>query len=217
MLVLVKSNFIELVKIKVNGQQSELTQHYYNMVMFHVQIEQTLPFSSVLFIGDSITQGLAVSAVVKNAVNYGIGNDTTFGVIKRLSIYKSIPHSKGIVLAIGHNDLRIRSVSRTIDNFKLILDSLPIDKNVILSAVLPIDETATDSGINNRQIIELNKKIEELSRAYVNVKFLNISEHISLRGNLLRQYHVGDGVHLSKLGYTTWIAELKKVIKNDFL
>ena len=40
-------------------------------------MDSLVPVGATVFIGDSITQGLATSAVVPLSVNYGIGGDTT--------------------------------------------------------------------------------------------------------------------------------------------
>ena len=55
-----------------------------------------IPEGATIFIGDSITQGLATSAVSNQSVNYGIGSDTTLGVLKRLPYYNSMNSAKAV-------------------------------------------------------------------------------------------------------------------------
>ena len=77
--VLLKSDFIQRIenKLGIMRTQSEITGHFHRMLRYHSRIDGNVPNSSVLFIGDSITQGLCVSAVSSPSVNYGIGSDTS--------------------------------------------------------------------------------------------------------------------------------------------
>ncbi len=59
------------------------------------------PDKSVVFVGDSLTQSLYVDAVARPSVNYGIGGDTTVGVLGRLPEYRSILCASAVVMAIG--------------------------------------------------------------------------------------------------------------------
>lgn len=47
--------------------------HFKRMVYFYERMDADVPDSSVIFIGDSITQGLCVAAVSPLSVNYRIG------------------------------------------------------------------------------------------------------------------------------------------------
>lgn len=106
-LMLFKSDFIQRVEAKLGVDQSEpeISLFYKSMVDYHKRMDGSIPDGAVIFIGDSITQGLATSAISHAGVNLGIGLDTTAGVLNRLQFYKSIDRSKAVVLAIGVNDL----------------------------------------------------------------------------------------------------------------
>ena len=56
-----------------------------------------------MFLGDSHVQGLAVSSITPNAVNLGIGGNTTVGLIQRLQNLKSLQLARTVVIAIGYN------------------------------------------------------------------------------------------------------------------
>lgn len=108
-IVLLKSDFIDLVQNKLETcnhsvQSSELTPHYHRMLEYHKRMDGNVLTGSVIFFGDSITQGLCVSAVASHSVNYGIGSDTTFGVLERLKYYRSINRADVVVISIGVND-----------------------------------------------------------------------------------------------------------------
>ncbi len=207
--ILVKSDFIERVETRLNLNSNEITHFYDQMIAYHRRMDKNLPVGSVLFIGDSIIQGLAVSAVTPKGVNYGIGNDTSFGVLNRLSLYHSLNTAEAVVLAIGHNDFKYRNVDETIDIVHKILKYIPGSKKVILCAVHPIDSNIHSTYVSNPKIKQLNKRLGSLSKQYANVFFLNMEKSLSHNGSLLQKYHIGDGVHLSKKGYDLWTQQLK--------
>ena len=148
--VLLKSDFVFRVqnKLGIGIQQArtlELTPHYHRMLGYHKRMDGNVPDRAVIFIGDSLTQGLCVSAVAVPSVNYGIGSDTTVGVLQRLSEYRSIDRAAAVVIAIGINDLRRRSDAEILDNYETILARIPESIPVIASAVLPVDEPVRQS------------------------------------------------------------------------
>ena len=211
--VLVKSDFIYKVRMRLQELPDEITQHYRIMVAFHSRVDKNLPSGAVYFIGDSHTQGLAVSAISPHAVNYGIGNDTTVGVIKRLPQYKSLSTAGAVVLAIGYNDLRRRNNKEIAENIEKILNYLPAQTTIILCALHPIGTKVNKSDSYTQRIMELNSSLEKISRNYINVTFVSAFEALSDKGNLISQYHLQDGVHLSKEGYAIWISKLANILK----
>jgi lysophospholipase L1-like esterase len=175
----------------------------------HDRLDAQVPEESVLFVGDSITQGLYVARVTEAAVNLGISGDTTIGVLARLPRLTCVPRARAVVMAIGVNDLRLRSNEEILANFGRILRELP--GRVVWSAVLPVDERAAASwhGYNQR-IRELNADMRKASCGLVT--FVDAGELLAdALGNL--RYHVGDGVHLDARGYAIWAAELRRALR----
>jgi hypothetical protein len=119
-IVLIKSDFIQRVETKLGfvKPKIEITEHFHRMLRYHSRMDGNVPKQSVIFIGDSITQGLAVTAVINPSVNYGIGSDTTVGVLNRLPVYKSIEKASTVVIAIGVNDMEYRSNEEILRNLK---------------------------------------------------------------------------------------------------
>lgn len=212
--ILIKSDFIYLVKMKLGSQPEEITDYYHSLTAFHFRIDKNLPPKSTLFIGDSHVQGLAVSAISSDAVNYGIGNDTTVGVLQRLPYYESLTSSKAVVLAIGFNDLRFRNNAIITENIKKILNYFPTKFKVILCAINPVGKEKHD--IYTQRISKINKSLEIISTQYSNVIYLNsFSAALSPTGYLLPEYHLSDNIHLSKRGYDLWIAKLIGALNNS--
>lgn len=218
--VIVKSDFKQRVQAKMGAlaeAPSEITDHYRQMMYFHKRMDGNVPEGAVVFIGDSITQGLCVSAVISPSVNYGIGNDTTLGVLKRLPAYRSIDRASVVVLAIGINDINIRSNDEILENYRLIIDHIPKRTPIVLSAVLPIDEALKGQewqGRNDERIKRLNAGIQRLANADRRTFFVDAGPLlVDASGDLADQYHDGDGVHLNSQGNSIWINALRDGIQ----
>lgn len=210
-IVLLKSDFIDNAKYKFGlSSTPELSAYYDQITTFHFSIDRNVPEGASIFIGDSITQGLATSAIADSSVNYGIGRDTTLGVLNRITRYESLSRAGSVVIAIGVNDLHRRGDREIVSNYADILNSLPKNIPVVVSAILPVDERVEDISSKNKRILKVNDSIRELVSQHENVTFSDAGE--DLRGadnNLKSDYHTGDGIHLNSEGYQIWIRELK--------
>jgi lysophospholipase L1-like esterase len=198
--------------------QSFPNRYFNNMVTFHQRVSGNLPDGSVIFIGDSIIQGLAVNAVADRAVNFGIGGDTTTGAVYRIKSYQNMEAAASIVIAIGINDLAINDKQTIAANITRILNELPAKTLVLLSAILPVDESLDPKleGYNQR-IIAINQELRKLAVRNTMVKLVNIGHLlIDSKGQLRSEFHVGDGLHLNSDGYTVFINELKRCLGNDW-
>ena len=182
---------------------------YKEMISFHQRVDKNVTDGAVIFIGDSLVQGLAVSSIAPKAVNFGIGNDTTEGVIKRLPLYSSLGGAKTIVLSIGINDLKNRKIEAIVKSYRKILQLLPASVPVLLNAILPVDERVKKRRHLNSRIRRLNEQIKKLSEQHTNIRFLDMTALLTNEdGNLLKKYHVGDGLHLNASGNIVWIQAL---------
>lgn len=195
---------------------SDITEHYKRMMVYHQYMDGNVPEGAVLFIGDSITQGLCVTAVWDRSVNYGIGSDTTVGVLQRLPKYTSMSRAAAVVIAIGVNDLKRRDNAEILENYKKIMDAVPADTPLVFSAVLPLDDRAKESGEQrNARIRELNKGLADLCAANPKCSFVDSTPSLADEsGNLLPSLHVGDGVHLNTAGYALWIKNLRQHLES---
>lgn len=216
-LVLVKSDFIQRVQRKFDPSPSwpELSEHYHRMVRFHTRIDGNVPSDSVIFIGDSMFQGLSVTTIVNPSVNYGIGGDTTFGILQRLPSYHSVEEATAVVIAAGHNDMRLRTNAEIFANCKTISQKIHVNVPIIFCAVLPIDTMAQDewSGVSQDRILALNAVLNSWAKEEENVIFVNIGpELLDTEGNLADEYHIGDGVHLNSLGNEVLIKRLREAL-----
>ncbi len=216
--VLVKSDFLEQVlnKLELNlTSKHELTEFYHDMVGYHLRMDGNVPNGSIIFIGDSFIQGLCVSAVAPESVNYGIGGDTTVGVLQRLTSYSSLNQAGIVVVAIGFNDLKFRDNNGILRNYSAIAEQMPHNIPIIFSAVLPVNEKKHENlHGRNQRIQAINTELKAFTMKSKNLFFVNVGPFlIDVQGNLADEYHDGDGVHLNARGNNIWIIELQKTIK----
>lgn len=177
----------------------------------HRAIDLSLSKESTLFFGDSITVGLAVSEISKHPVNFGAEYETTQTLANRINDYQSVLLKGDSVLMIGTNDIDKWDLSTTIDNYRTILSIITANRTLQVYAVLPVDENAS-KNLNgfNEKIEEMNSQLDLLVSDYKNTSFRTINSLLTdADGNLKRNYHNGDGVHLNHHGYKHWIKDLK--------
>jgi len=187
------------------------------MVRYQERIDGNVPPGSVIFIGDSITQGLCVDAVANPAVNFGIGSDTTVGVLNRLPKYRCLEGASAVVLAIGINYLTTEGSDNTLkDNYRRILSAIPPKVPIVVSAVLPVDETLLprkNQHITNLRIANLNDYLKTLCQTDARCVFVDTGAKLKNNvGGLNSTFHDGDGVHLNSKGYIIWIEELRNTL-----
>ncbi len=200
---------IEVVK-------EEIRPYFYHMLGFHKRIDANIPKNSIIAIGDSLMQGLAIESLHPMIFNFGIGEDTTLGVLKRVPQYNSIKSSKLVILAIGLNDLKRRTNSEIIKNYINVINMIPSHTKILVSAIHPVNSLQNSKLKNyNKRISDINTKLKQISQKSERLYFIDISENLSdIAGNLSIQYNIGDGVHLNKSANQIWLSALKESINN---
>ncbi len=159
----------------------------------------------VLFLGDSITEFAPLDVLFPEVEtqNYGIGWDTTDGIILRLSqVSRNSPER--LFLLIGTNDLYYGHSSEHIaKNVGQIVDrlygQLPSTDLFILS-LLPRGADYVS------RIKETNDAITEVIE-FKDARYLNISSEFSDENGVMLDVLSTDGLHLNEAGYAR-LAEL---------
>lgn len=217
-LVVWKSDFLPRVKRKLEVAQGvhKASGHYESMLQYHLRMDGNVPNKAVVFIGDSLVQGLHTNAVACPSVNYGIGGDTTVGVLGRMPQYRSLLRASAVVLAIGFNDMNLRDNQGIIQNYRRILKTLPPDVPLVCSAVLPVNEAKLSTGsVSNARIRDLNAGLKALCQEDGRRLFLDIGGRlVDTKGDLSAAFQDGDGVHLNSAGNGIWIEELRVAVRN---
>lgn len=211
------SSFVQRFKHDMlNTDTPRFSSWYRTMVGYHLRMDKNVPDNAVVFIGDSITQGLATSAIAVPSINYGIGGDTSYGVMNRISRYTSIQRASAVVIAIGFNDVD-KSFDRDIlENYKKIIGFIPENVPVVIGAILPVDEKVERLVGINKRIAEINERLRSLVKMRSNIQFVDpTADLIDPNSNLKSYFHEGDGIHLSPSGYDILIKKLKKAIESN--
>jgi lysophospholipase L1-like esterase len=191
---------------------AEFPRFYEDMRRYYARSAAIVPEGSVFFIGDSHIQSLCVEAVVQPSVNYGIGGDTTAGVLNRLADYE-FPRASAVVLCIGGNDLKDLSPEATADGVRRILSRIPPALPVVLSAVPAVDDSfrAMLHGTNS-QISRLNNLLRVLAAVHPQVTWADQSS-LSPGGALDPSLHDSDGAHLNAEGNRRFAANLAAALQ----
>lgn len=166
---------------------------------------------SVLFIGDSLTDGAEWTTLFSDihTLNFGISGETSAGVINRLpEIVRHRPAK--VFLMVGINDLaRNISVDSLLANIRLIVGYIKQNSSateVFVQNLLPVNnDFTTFSGHTNKgdSILKLNTKLskEAEKSAFVMVDLHSFFSDKS--GKLSREF-TNDGLHLKGAGYALW-------------
>lgn len=171
------------------------------------------PRTRIVFIGDSIIQEMPISQITPHGVNYGIAGDTTKGLIDRLDTISLLNNAAAIVTLIGINDFWFYGKEKIIDYYKLLLDIMPQKTKVIINSILPIDN-GYDSLPNNDSIDNVNSHIEQLCDLHTRFYYCDSNSHLKNSAGILdRDYHTGDGLHLSETGYAILMQSIALKLK----
>lgn len=179
--------------------------------VFYKRLDQQFSKVSVLFIGDSMIQGLAVSEISKDAINFGIGTETVSGVHARLTEYSSVNTANCLFINVGINDLlKGHSVSSTVQEFSSLLATFSDHPRILIGEVLPVRNSTTKLARASRDIVALNAHLAVEVEKYDNVSLIKQHDVFLGAGNEMSDsYHNGDGLHLNTTGYVVWINHLK--------
>jgi lysophospholipase L1-like esterase len=207
--LLVKTDFIPHIKAKF-GIDTLPNLHIQTMIQLHKAMDASVPDNAVIFLGDSITQGLATAAVTAYSVNYGIGTENTAQLIDNLAIYTSLDRANTVVLAIGINDFIQHKKTGINERLQKLVTRLPHKKRLIWSSIMPV----RNEYANLTDIYAANQTIKTLCEQRKTCVFIDSWRFLTDdKGNILHHLFLADGIHLNPDGYKLWIAALKEGLK----
>jgi len=175
--------------------------------------------NKIVFLGDSITDYYDLFKYYSDieTVNYGIGGDTTRGILNRMDLVYDI-NPKAIVLLIGINDMmnEKRTVNNILISYTQIVNELLINlpnTKIILESVYPgCDSKDFKISYLADSIVELNTKIEELASTNDNLIYANIHQYLIDESNILISDYTDDGCHPNSKGYEVITNNLRPFI-----
>lgn len=201
---------IQKIKNTLSGKSAlPFSPYYYHKVSF---FEQFKTDAETIMIGDSITDGADwhIMFPEKKILNFGIGGDTTVGILNRLDIVCKLKPKK-VFIMIGINDFSgiNNNVNEVFSNYSKIIEELQLCniEPFIQSTILGGNRV---SNLNNK-INLLNQNLKELAKDK-NLKFINLNEKLSPDGVLDSKYSLDD-VHLNGEGYREWQNIIKQYMK----
>jgi lysophospholipase L1-like esterase len=178
---------------------------------------QDLDQDSLVFLGDSITQGwgdeMSGAFPGVKVANRGIGGDTTRGMLIRLTEDVIVLNPSGVVILAGTNDLSEQALPATIaGNLSLIIAQLKQHNSqmpIVLCRLFP------SSGSKNRPA----EKIREVNRLYAETVHgdpqITVVDTWSLFANQEGDAKIEefpDLLHPNDKGYMKWAGALKPVL-----
>lgn len=189
----------------LTGRSSEVPAWYGDMHGFYRRQDAQLTSSHIVFLGDSHLQGLAVDEISSEAVNFGIGGDTTSALLARLPDYHAVQSAKAIVLIIGTNDLTRRDDEKIVANLKLLLTKLPAVP-ILLSTILPVDDQGHPRLANRvPRLLRLRTSFSEVCAAHSGCQLLDsFALFADKSGRFANPWYELDGIHLNAAGYARW-------------
>ncbi len=202
---------------RVSGRDASMNSTYYvQTVGLHARGDKLQPDDLIVFLGDSLTQALPVAAITPIGLNYGIGTDTTRGLLERLPVYSSLSRSRAVILAIGTNDLQINDTAAVLNRYEKILAGLPKKPEIICTAVLPVKVSAMQypGTITMQRIENFNTSLKTLCEKHDH-HFIDFPvELMDGNGELHTTYDDDDGVHLNSAGNMKWVQHLRKELQS---
>jgi lysophospholipase L1-like esterase len=219
----------------VAGQQ--LTQRYWRMphdwLMYQLQVpvfsraitedvdalvrlEQGAGAVADVWLGDSLVEELDCRQINLSCLNLSVAGDSVFGVLHRIDKHRSLARASTVYIAVGHNDLgRTHNITYIASMYEQAILAIPPGPRVVCHAVLPVDERATDKR-DNATIRALNDGLRGVCQRHPRARYLDVTPAlVDATGNLSRELHTGDGVHLTPAGYDRWHEALRRALEGS--
>ena len=217
-ILLLEPNFYIKISSKLNNGLGVTFSEYARAsiaTMLRRQEANVSP-NSVYFIGDSMVQGFNTNRLSPPTINLGIGHDRISHVAARLKTYQNVRGSKSLLISVGVNDLRNKSVAESIREYEKLISQNHNVSQILVIGVLPIDSKLL--GLHLKQKIStFNHKLQDMASTYPNVNYIKPpSQLFTNTKDLVATLHIGDGLHLNSAGYEIWIHELQGTL-NDLI
>lgn len=185
------------------------------------RMQSNIPDGSVIFLGDSITEAMAVNDITKYGVNLGIGGQTTRQIINTLPDLTALHRAGCVVVAIGVNDYQTevangctaqQAINNTIYMWEAVL--LPwFTGKLVICKILPIDD-ALLPGTSNSINTAINQGITSLVATRPNTALVDVAATLAPSGQLPADKHIGDGLHLNAAGYSVWKPAIQSALQS---
>lgn len=176
--------------------------HIAEMRVVHGRMAPTIPDGAAIFLGDSITEGMAVTAVAPHAVNLGIGGLRTDQLLDLLPTYP-LDRAGAVYLMIGINDLGQRRAGGIADRIGAIAAGLP-ERPIVWTGVMPVRP-----DVAPREAVDAaNHAIQAACSTMAHCRYVDPTPLLAPNGTWDQSAYL-DAVHLNGEGYRRWIKALR--------
>lgn len=167
------------------------------------RMDPSVPVGAAVFLGTSITQGLAVAAVADRSVNFGIGSQTARQLADSMPGYHSLQRARIVFLEVGANDVGTQRLAGLAGELERVAAAIPATVPLVWSGVMP--RTGVRDDVRNA-----NAVIQALCARRANCRYVDSEAAMTGQdGALLPDIYL-DGVHPSARGYQLWIGALRE-------
>ena len=216
-IALIKTDLVPRVALRLNLIKPQIPEEESiipRLREVHSQMDPSVPTGATIFLGDSITMGLATAALAPYTVNYGIGWQRSDQLIKSMDIYKSIERAGRVVITIGTNDLLQGREGGIEVRYKTILEKIPAKTPIVMNSVPPI----AIPDFFGRKVDDANVRKAVASAKAVcesdpRCRFVNTYDALTTNGAPTAGIYIDNGIHLSPKGYELWIQAMSAVLK----
>ncbi len=184
-----------------------------NMLAFQLRQQPFFQANPVILLGDSHIQGLYLNDICPNAVNLGIGGDTTSGLLARLPYYSHLQSASAVVLLIGYNDLVYRSNNQIIEQYQQVLAQLPQKSKKLLVAIPPPASTFADVEAAQR-VQQLNVALQKIAERSSQTAFI-VGTWQNLPVATADSLLLADKIHLADSGYRVLRNQLQQALAKE--
>ena len=169
--------------------------------------------TSLHLLGDSIVALWPAGSFPEPVSNLGIGGDLSSGLAHRVSRYPFVQKDHRAVVHIGINDVLRGEEAHTVETVEGIIDVLSTrGVQVVLSAMLPVDEQVVGRAINAR-VHDLNAQLAKTCADNIRCEFADAGGAMrDSNGQLNTALHTGDGIHLNADGYEILTRTLRNAL-----
>lgn len=180
-------------------------------------------FADAMFVGDSITTGIDLYGIVKNApvIAYtGINTSTILtrqvirtssGKVTFLNAMKNY-NPKHIYIMLGINGINFQSKTKFINGYRTFVTSVKAQHPnavIYLQSILPVTAKKSSGNFANSNINAYNAAIAALATE-LNVYYLNVAESFKDANGNMPSNASSDGIHFGTGYYRRWIEYLKR-------
>ncbi len=171
---------------------------------------------SVVFFGDSITQGwdgmLATSFPGMKVSNRGISGDTTRGMLNRLKDDVLNLEPTAVVLLMGTNDLeegaKPEVIAKNVEAMITMIRESDNDLPLVICLVMPSSESMRRPS---EKIKKINQLYGEIATRYDGISVLDTWSLFAGENGDAKAAEFPDLLHPNELGYQKWAAALQPV------